>query len=92
MGVCVINISQQVCVKMSDMTDVLGGLIDLVSSVPPIWRNLIAGFFIMLETSVFVGLIIPGDTVVLVASTGVTDLLDAFFLLTSDAFSAPNFE
>jgi len=81
MGVCVINTSQQVCVKMSDMTDVLGGLIDLVSSVPPIWRNLIAGFFIMLETSVFVGLIIPGDTVVLVASTGVTDLLDAFFLL-----------
>jgi membrane protein DedA with SNARE-associated domain len=35
----------------------------------------------MLETSVFVGLVVPGDTVVLVASTGVTDLGDAFFLL-----------
>ena len=63
------------------MTDLLSGLIDLVSSVPPLWRNLIAGLFIMLETSVFVGLVVPGDTVVLVASTGVTDLGDAFFLL-----------
>jgi membrane protein DedA with SNARE-associated domain len=35
----------------------------------------------MLETSLFVGLIIPGDTVVLVASTGVVDILDFFFLL-----------
>jgi membrane-associated protein len=66
---------------MSTMTDLLSGLIDLVSSVPPLWRNLIAGLFIMLETSVFVGLVVPGDTVVLVASTGVTDLGDALFLL-----------
>jgi membrane-associated protein len=63
------------------MTDLLGGLIDLISSVPPIWRNLLAGVFIMLETSVFVGLVVPGDTVVLIASTGVTDLGDFFFLL-----------
>lgn len=63
------------------MTDLLGGLIDLISSVPPIWRNLIAGIFIMLETSIFIGLVVPGDTVVLVASTGVTDLGDFFFLL-----------
>lgn len=63
------------------MTDLLGGLIDLISSVPPIWRNLIAGIFIMLETSIFIGLVVPGDTVVLIASTGVTDLGDFFFLL-----------
>lgn len=63
------------------MTDLLGGLIELISSVPPIWRNLLAGVFIMLETSVFVGLVVPGDTVVLIASTGVTDLRDFFFLL-----------
>jgi membrane-associated protein len=63
------------------MTDLLGGLIELISSVPPIWRNLLAGVFIMLETSVFVGLVVPGDTVVLIASTGVTDLEDFFFLL-----------
>lgn len=65
------------------MTDLLGGLIDLISSVPPIWRNLIAGIFIMLETSIFIGLVVPGDTVVLIASTGVTDLGDFFFLLIS---------
>lgn len=63
------------------MTDLLSGFIDLVSSVPPIWRNLLAGLFIMLETSIFIGLVIPGDTVVLVASTGVTDPGDFFFLL-----------
>lgn len=63
------------------MTDLLGSLIDLISSVPPLWRNLIAGFFIMLETSVFIGLIVPGDTVVLVASTGVTNINDFFYLL-----------
>jgi membrane-associated protein len=63
------------------MTDLLGGLVDLVSSVPPIWRNLLAGFLILLETSVFVGLVVPGDTAVLIASTGVTDLGDFFFLL-----------
>jgi membrane protein DedA with SNARE-associated domain len=44
-------------------------------------RNLLAGFAILCETSLFVGLIIPGDTVVLVAATGVTDILDFFYLL-----------
>lgn len=63
------------------MTDLLGGLIETISSVSPLWRNLIAGVFIMLETSIFIGLVVPGDTVVLVASTGVTDLGDFFFLL-----------
>ena len=63
------------------MTDLLGTIIDVISSVPPLWRNLIAGLFIMLETSVFIGLIVPGDTVVLIASTSVTDLGDFFFLL-----------
>lgn len=35
----------------------------------------------MLETSLFVGLVIPGDTIVLVASTGVTSWPDFFWLL-----------
>jgi membrane protein DedA with SNARE-associated domain len=35
----------------------------------------------MLETSLFVGLVMPGDTVVLVAATGVANLVDFFFLL-----------
>lgn len=63
------------------MNDILNLLIETVQSVPPLLRNLLAGFAIMLETSLFVGLIIPGDTVVLVASTGVVDILDFVFLL-----------
>ena len=65
------------------MNDILNGLIETVQSVSPLLRNLLAGFAIMLETSLFVGLIIPGDTVVLVASTGVVEILDFFFLLGS---------
>ena len=63
------------------MNDILNWLIETVQSVSPLLRNLLAGFAIMLETSLFVGLIIPGDTVVLVASTGVVDILDFVFLL-----------
>lgn len=63
------------------MSELVTNLVDLVTSVPPVWRNLLAGFAIMLETSVFAGLIMPGDTIVLVASTGVTDWGDFAFLL-----------
>lgn len=66
---------------MSAMPEIFADLIELVSSVPALWRNLIAGTFIMLETSVFIGLVVPGDTVVLLASTLVTDVTDALFLL-----------
>lgn len=63
------------------MNEILDWLIAAVQSVDPFWRNFFAGLAIMLETSLFVGLIMPGDTVVLVASTGVLDLVDFFFLL-----------
>ena len=63
------------------MNDILNWLIDTVQSVSPLLRNLLAGLAIMCETSLFIGLIIPGDTVVLVASTSVVDILDFFFLL-----------
>jgi membrane-associated protein len=63
------------------VNEILNWLIETVQSVDPVLRNLLAGLAIMLETSLFVGLIIPGDTVVLVASTGVVDILDFFFLL-----------
>jgi membrane protein DedA with SNARE-associated domain len=58
-------------------------LVDAVTEAPPIWRNLIAGFAIMLETSIFLGLVIPGDTVVILASTMVLDWGDFAFLLMS---------
>ena len=63
------------------VNEILDWLLTTVQSVDLLTRNLLAGLAIMLETSLFVGLVIPGDTVVLVASTGVTDLSDFFFLL-----------
>jgi membrane-associated protein len=63
------------------MLEFLNGLVDMVSQVDPLTRGLIAGFAIMLETSLFVGLVIPGDTVVLAASIGVTDWWDFGWLL-----------
>ena len=53
------------------MNDVLLWILDLVRSVDPIARTLLAGGGIFLETSLLVGLIVPGDTVVLVAATAI---------------------
>jgi membrane protein DedA with SNARE-associated domain len=52
-----------------------------VGSVDPILRVTLAGLAIMLETSVLVGLVIPGDTVVLVAATGVQSTEEYFALI-----------
>ncbi|CAB4625843.1 unannotated protein [freshwater metagenome] len=65
------------------MNEILDWLLAGVSGIDPIWRNFFAGLAIMLETSLFVGIIVPGDTVVLVASTGVADLPDFFWLVGS---------
>lgn len=56
------------------MNEVLNWLLDWVESVDPVLRTVIAGVAIMLETSVLVGLVVPGDTVVLIASLGITDV------------------
>lgn len=63
------------------MNEILDWLLDGVSGIDPFWRNFFAGLAIMLETSLFIGLIVPGDTVVLVASTGVAGLPDFFWLV-----------
>ncbi len=63
------------------MTELIDWLISTVQSVDPLLRNLIAGLAIMLETSLFVGLVIPGDTVVIVASTAVSNWFDFGWLL-----------
>jgi membrane protein DedA with SNARE-associated domain len=49
----------------------LSWVLDLVQSVDPLLRILLSGVGIMLETSILVGLVVPGDTIVLVASTAV---------------------
>lgn len=63
------------------MNELLDWILDGISGINPIWRNLAAGLAIMLETSLFIGLIVPGDTVVLISSAGVSDLADFFWLI-----------
>ena len=53
------------------MNEILSWLLDVVQSVDPVLRTVLAGVAMLLETSVLVGLIVPGDTVVIVASTAV---------------------
>ncbi len=53
------------------MNEWLDAVLDLVQGVDPVLRTVLAGVFIMLETTILLGLIVPGDTVVLVASTAV---------------------
>ena len=53
------------------MNELLDWVLGTVQSVDPIVRTLLAGLGILLETSILIGLIVPGDTIVLVASTGV---------------------
>lgn len=55
------------------MNDILDWILGTVASVDPVVRTLLAGLGILLETSVLVGLIVPGDTIVIVASTGVAN-------------------
>ncbi|HEU4849841.1 MAG TPA: DedA family protein [Terrimesophilobacter sp.] len=58
------------------MNEVLTWLLDIVQNVDPIARTIIAGIGILLETSVLIGLIVPGDTIVIVASTGIANWLE----------------
>lgn len=53
------------------MNEILTWLLDVVQNVDPVLRTVIAGLAVMLETSVLVGLIVPGDTMVIVAGTAV---------------------
>lgn len=63
------------------MNEVLNWILEGISGFNPVLRNIAAGVAIMLETSLFIGLIMPGDTIVLIASTGVRDLIDFFWLI-----------
>ena len=53
--------------------DPLGWILGIVHDVDPITRSLIAAVGMFCETTILIGLIIPGDTIVLVASTGVSN-------------------
>jgi len=59
----------------------LSWILDLVQDVDPVVRTVLAGVAILLETSVLVGLVVPGDTVVIVASTAVEGPAQFFALV-----------
>ncbi len=55
------------------MNDVLLWILDLVRSIDPVARTALAGTGIFLETSILIGLVVPGDSIVLVAATAVSN-------------------
>lgn len=57
--------------------DFLLWILDAVQAVDPVVRTLIAGVAVMLETSILIGLIVPGDTIVIIASMGVEGVWEA---------------
>jgi membrane protein DedA with SNARE-associated domain len=58
------------------VNEALDWILSTVQSVDPVLRTLLAGLGILLETSILIGLIVPGDTIVLVASTGVASTVE----------------
>ncbi|MDI9890317.1 DedA family protein [Microbacterium proteolyticum] len=62
------------------MNEILTWLLDVVQNVDPVVRTLVAGVAMMLETSVLVGLVVPGDTVVIVAGTAIASPLEGILL------------
>ncbi len=56
------------------IVDPLGWILSTVAHVDPITRTLLAGVGMFLETTLLIGLLVPGDTIVLVASTGVASV------------------
>jgi membrane protein DedA with SNARE-associated domain len=63
------------------VNEFLTWLLDAVQSVDPVLRTVLAGIAIMLETSVLIGLFVPGDTVVIIAGTAVASPLEGVLLV-----------
>ncbi|MFF2273855.1 DedA family protein [Agromyces sp. NPDC058136] len=63
------------------MNEILDWILSTVQAVDPVARTLLAGLGIMLETSVLIGLVVPGDTIVLVAATAVEGPVEYFALV-----------
>ena len=63
------------------MNDALNWILGLIQAVDPLLRSSLAGTGMFLETSVLVGLVVPGDTIVIVASTAVASFPEYLALL-----------
>lgn len=68
-------------VTLGWVTDFLSAVIEWLRDLDPVLRTLLAGIGMMLETSVFVGLIVPGDTIALVSAIGVTSAAEFVWLV-----------
>lgn len=53
------------------MNEILDAVLAWVQGIDPVLRTLVAGIAMMLETSVLVGLVVPGDSIVIVSATAV---------------------
>ncbi|RKE63105.1 DedA family protein [Microbacterium sp. AG238] len=62
------------------MNEILDWILNTVQSIDPVLRTVVAGIAIMLETSALIGLVVPGDTVVIVAATAVGSVGEGFVL------------
>jgi membrane-associated protein len=51
--------------------EAIGDFLEAVGTIDPILRTLLAGLAMLLETSVLLGLVVPGDTIVIVAALAV---------------------
>jgi membrane-associated protein len=63
------------------VNEALTWILELIQSVDPVLRTILTGVAVLLETSVLVGLIMPGDTVVIVSSTAVEGPVQYFTLV-----------
>ena len=63
------------------MDDILSWILSSLQAVDPVLRTVIAGAAMVLETSILVGLIVPGDTIVIVASTGIGNIAEYLALI-----------
>ena len=70
------------------MNELLTWILDAVQSVDPALRTLLAGVAILLETSVLIGLFVPGDTIVIIAGTAVASPLEGFVLIVAVVIGA----
>jgi len=55
------------------LSQFIAWVLDFIVAIGPVWSTVAAGIGIFLETTLFIGLVIPGDTIVVAAATAVDD-------------------
>lgn len=70
------------------INNLLDWVIGAIQQLDPVLVVLIAGLGIMLETSILIGLVVPGDSILLISSTSVTNWSMWFGLVTASILGA----